>query len=71
MEDGVVAMVNGHEEKLGPVETIVLAIGVASVNELVSKLEGKLDKVITIGDALKARKAIEAIEEGFIAGIEI
>ncbi len=42
-----------------------------SVNDLAASLEGKVSRVITIGDAVKVRKAMEAIEEGYKAGMEV
>ncbi len=71
MEDGIIASVNGKDEKIGPADTIIFAVGLESANELRSRLEKQVEKVITIGDAVKARKALEAIEEGFLAGLEI
>lgn len=71
LEDGVIASVNGKEEKIGPADTVVLAVGVSPVNELTSRLEKLVEKLITIGDAVKERKALEAIEEGFLAGLEV
>ncbi|MDI3534838.1 MAG: hypothetical protein PWQ82_1203 [Thermosediminibacterales bacterium] len=70
VDDGVIVDRNGKEEKIGPADTIVLAVGVKPVNELVNKLEGKVNKLITVGDALEVRKALEAIEEGYKAGLE-
>ena len=69
--DSVIISKGGKEEKIGPFDTIVLAVGVKSENELVSKLQGKVKELVTIGDAMKARKALEAIEEGYKAGLEI
>jgi NADPH-dependent 2,4-dienoyl-CoA reductase/sulfur reductase-like enzyme len=70
VDDGVIVDRNGKEEKISPTDTIVLAVGVKPVNELVNKLEGKVNKLITVGDALEVRKALEAIEEGYKAGLE-
>lgn len=55
----------GRQFTLDNVDTVVMAIGSRPVNDLAEKLEGKVDKVITIGDAIKVRRAMEAIEEGF------
>jgi len=70
-KDGVIVTANGKDEKVGPADTIVMALGSRSVNTLAPKLEGKVEKLITIGDAVKVRKALEAIEEGYRAGLEI
>jgi hypothetical protein len=34
-------------------------------------LEGKVPQLISIGDAVKARKALDAIAEGYMAGWKI
>ncbi|MCY6370590.1 FAD-dependent oxidoreductase [Clostridium ganghwense] len=67
----VTADKEGNESKLQNIDTVVMAIGSRPVNELAAKLEGKVEKVITVGDAVKVRKALEAVEEGFRAGLEI
>lgn len=71
LEDGVLALVNGKEEIIGPVDTVVFAMGLRSENELSARLENQVEKVITVGDAVEVRKALEAIKEGFRAGLEI
>lgn len=53
-----------------PAETIVLALGMVSNNELAKELEKKVP-VKVIGDALSPRNALEAIREGFLAGATI
>lgn len=71
LKDGVLASANGKDEIIGPVDTVVFAMGLRSENELSSRLENQVEKVITIGDAVEVRKALEAIKEGFRAGLEI
>lgn len=66
-----VAVINGQEEMFIPADSVVLAVGSQSVNHLTSQLEGKIDHVITIGDAVSIRHALEAIEEGYEAGLKI
>jgi 2,4-dienoyl-CoA reductase (NADPH2) len=41
-----------------------MACGCTSVDDLSEKLKGKVPEVHVIGDAKKARKALEAIHEG-------
>ncbi|MCM1991794.1 FAD-dependent oxidoreductase [Oceanirhabdus seepicola] len=67
----VIADKEGKQSKLENIDTVVMAIGSRTVNELAAKLEGKVEKVITIGDAVKVRKGFEAIDEGFRVGFEI
>jgi thioredoxin reductase len=65
--DGALLVTNG-EEWLYPCDTIVTAFGTAAYNPLSEKLIGKCETVV-VGDALEARKALEAAREGFIAGL--
>ena len=71
LDDGVISEIDGTEIKIGPADTIVMAIGAKSVNSLTKELEGKVPQVLTIGDALKVRKALEAVEEGYRAGLAV
>jgi 2,4-dienoyl-CoA reductase-like NADH-dependent reductase (Old Yellow Enzyme family)/thioredoxin reductase len=71
LPDGISIERNGQAEKIGPVDTIVLAVGVAPCNRLSDELKGKVDRLMTIGDAASVRKALDAIAEGYVAGIEI
>ncbi|QZY56190.1 FAD-dependent oxidoreductase [Crassaminicella profunda] len=67
----VIADQEENKSKLENVDTVVMAIGSRPVNTLAKKIQGKVEKVITIGDAVKVRKALEAVEEGFRAGLQI
>ena len=69
--DGLIIEKEGREENIGTFDTIVLAVGVEPCNELIGVLEGKVPELIGIGDALKARKALDAIAEGYMAGWKI
>jgi 2,4-dienoyl-CoA reductase-like NADH-dependent reductase (Old Yellow Enzyme family)/thioredoxin reductase len=71
LADGLRIEREGREEKIGPFDTVILAVGLEPCNGLKSKLEGKVVRLITIGDALSPRKALEAIEEGYRAGLEV
>lgn len=59
----------GDTTTLYPCDTIVLAIGTRAYNPLQAELEGLCD-VVVIGDAVKARKALDASREGFDSGIK-
>jgi pyruvate/2-oxoglutarate dehydrogenase complex dihydrolipoamide dehydrogenase (E3) component len=48
-----------------PIETVVMAVGVQANRELPDALENSGLDVRVIGDAIKPRKALEAIWEGF------
>jgi NADPH-dependent 2,4-dienoyl-CoA reductase/sulfur reductase-like enzyme len=71
LKDEVMIERDGNEEKLGPFDTIVLAIGLEPSNELSAALAGKVDRLITIGDAAKIANALEAVEQGYMAGLAI
>jgi 2,4-dienoyl-CoA reductase-like NADH-dependent reductase (Old Yellow Enzyme family)/thioredoxin reductase len=60
----VVISRNGVEETWEGFDTIVLACGVRSKDELSKQIEGKVKEVYVIGDAAKARRGLEAIRSG-------
>jgi NADH dehydrogenase FAD-containing subunit len=69
VESGILT-VNGKESTI-PADTIVLAVGAVSVNELTQSLQGKPYRVVTVGDAKEVRKVHQAVLEGFAAGLGI
>ena len=71
VSDGVVVSRDGREETIGGMDTIVLAMGAVSVNELAKEIEGKISKVHVIGDAQSPAKATEAIAAGAQVGRSI
>jgi NADH dehydrogenase FAD-containing subunit len=56
------------EDWFCPCDTVVTAFGTEAYNPLSEKLKGKCETVVA-GDALAARKALEAAREGFVAGL--
>ena len=64
LDDGAVVNKAGKESKLDGFDTIVLAMGTKSVNNLKGNLERRVPELYIIGDALAPRQAIDAIEEG-------
>jgi len=62
---------DGKRETIGPFDTVVTAVGLKPSNELQSRLEGKVGRVVTVGDAAGVRKALEAVAEGYRAGLAI
>lgn len=52
-------------------DSIVVAAGSESENSLFPGLENRIKEVHVIGDAKEPRKALDAIEEGFLAGLKI
>jgi pyruvate/2-oxoglutarate dehydrogenase complex dihydrolipoamide dehydrogenase (E3) component len=71
LTDGVLVDIEGKEEKLTGFDNIVLAMGVKSYNPLEEKIKGKVPEIYVIGDAVKPRKALEAIEEGARVAVRI
>mgnify|MGYP004702819009 CR=1 FL=1 len=69
--DGLIIERDGCEENLGIYDTIVLAPGVESCNNLSATLAGRGPEIYTIGDAVKIRKALDAIAEGYVTGLMI
>jgi 2-enoate reductase len=48
-----------------PCDTLVIAVGYQSDKSLEVELEGKIDKVFTIGDNVRPAKIIDAVHQGF------
>jgi pyruvate/2-oxoglutarate dehydrogenase complex dihydrolipoamide dehydrogenase (E3) component len=63
-EGVVVISRNGVEETWDGFDTIVLACGVRSKDELSKQIQGKVKEAHVIGDAAKARRGLEAIRSG-------
>jgi pyruvate/2-oxoglutarate dehydrogenase complex dihydrolipoamide dehydrogenase (E3) component len=69
---GIIATDSGGARRsIDIFDTIVLAVGAKPLDEISREIEGKVPEVYVIGDALKARKALEAIAEGARVGREI
>ncbi len=69
--DSVVIDREGKEETIGSMDTIVLALGVASLRELEDELKDKVNEVYVIGDAKTPATAMEAIAAGAEIGRQI
>lgn len=67
--DGVTTKKDGDSCRI-PADAVVLAFGMTSNNSLAKELEGQITLTV-VGDAAKARKALEAIREGWLAGARI
>ncbi len=71
-EDGSVEIVQGGEQKtLGAFDSVVLAGGMRPVNALITELQGTIDNLQSVGDANTVRTVLEALEEGYEAGLKI
>ena len=69
-KDRVIAR-RGDREVVFPVETIVMAVGARANREPADALQDAPFEVHVIGDAVRPRKALEAIQEGFKVGLEV
>ena len=69
-EGKVLVCYKGEETWLGA-ETIVLALGSRADGKMRKEWERKFPQMIAVGDCVDARKAKEAIHEGFWAGLRI
>ncbi|MBI4334579.1 MAG: FAD-dependent oxidoreductase [Chloroflexi bacterium] len=69
--DAVIAVSGASEVPLGAFDSIVLAVGAQPRNEIAGELAGKVKEIRVIGDALKPRRAIDAIREGAEAGMTV
>jgi 2,4-dienoyl-CoA reductase-like NADH-dependent reductase (Old Yellow Enzyme family)/thioredoxin reductase len=71
IDAGVVISTATGEKKVIEADTVVLAAGSTPNNELAAALKGKVDRVLLVGDCVEPRSIMEALEEGFKAGIAI
>ena len=62
---------NAGSQKVIPVDTVILAVGSRSNNELYLALQGKIESLSIIGDAAKPRKVLDAIHEAYAEAARI
>ncbi len=67
--DVVVETAAGRESI--PADTVVMAVGTRSVNDLARRIERDGTPVVTLGDAASPRNMIDAIREGFEAALAV
>lgn len=70
-DDGVVYSQDDKEISLTGFDTVVLALGAEAYNPLETELSSMNKEMYVIGDGLKARKALEAIQEAKNIAISI
>ncbi|MHB8076467.1 oxidoreductase [Desulfosporosinus fructosivorans] len=68
--DGVLVE-NDGTQKVIPADTVILAVGSRSNNELYLALQGKIESLSIIGDAAKPRKVLDAIHEAYAEAIRV
>ena len=66
-DDKVIIVKDGREE-VRHVDSVVWAVGAQPEDGLTLRLKETSFKIITVGDALEVRNALEAVEEGYKAG---
>jgi len=71
IKDGAIIEQRGNRETISGMDTIVIALGVESVNELAALIKNLVSEVYVIGDAEKPGKALEAIVSGARIGRQI
>jgi len=66
-------LVSNQEGKQERVEgdVVVLALGSTPIKQLAIELEGKMPEIYEVGDCQQPRKIIDAVYEGFLAGIRL
>jgi len=70
VDDGAMIVKNDNSEKISA-DTVLLAVGSKPNNDFAAELAGKAYKVVTIGDAAKVGKVMEAVQSGFLVGMRI
>jgi len=63
--DDAVVVETGEGRDEIPADTVIIATGAVSVNDLAAQVQDLGIKVVTIGDAKEPRKITEAVREGF------
>lgn len=63
-DDGVLVEAPTGEQKLGPFDTIVMAVGATPVRDLEEQVKNIVPEVYVIGDAAKPGKILAAVEQG-------
>jgi 2,4-dienoyl-CoA reductase-like NADH-dependent reductase (Old Yellow Enzyme family)/thioredoxin reductase len=70
LADGAVVVKDCVTETISA-DTVIVAAGIKPNNDLEVELTGKPYKVVTIGDANKVAKVMEALEAGYLAGMQV
>lgn len=70
-KDGVIAEDNSNKEIKIPADTIIVAVGMKSLEDDVNALRCCAEDFITIGDCIKPGKVLEAVHGGYFAAKNI
>jgi 2-enoate reductase len=69
--EGVLVTDKEGKQQTLKADTIVVALGAKSQNELAEDLKDKVSELYLVGDCMSPRKIMEAMREGFLAGWRI
>lgn len=71
-EDGTITInTQGKDADIGPFDKIVMAIGMNARKGLADEIKDFVDEIAFAGDALSPGNALDAIENGYMAGYKI
>ncbi|HWQ43959.1 MAG TPA: FAD-dependent oxidoreductase [Desulfosporosinus sp.] len=70
-KDAIVYEIDGEVSEFKGIKDVVIALGSKPENALKEKLEGKVKKLVVVGDASEVGQGMEAVESGFQAGYYI
>lgn len=65
ISNGVLKAQVGTEEKVYPVDSVVLCVGYRSENDIYEALKNQTDEIYLLGDAKKVSNIMYAIWDGF------
>jgi pyruvate/2-oxoglutarate dehydrogenase complex dihydrolipoamide dehydrogenase (E3) component len=71
LDDGVMVLRDGQEEAIRGMDSMIVAMGTRSVDDLSEEIKDSVAEVYVIGDAKEPRKVLEAITEGSAVGRRI
>jgi len=69
--EAVVYEKDGTQQTVTGLDNVILAIGAVSVNTLSQELQDMGVNIIVVGDAKQSRQALEAVKEGYEAGLTV
>ncbi|MCL4371246.1 MAG: FAD-dependent oxidoreductase [Chloroflexi bacterium] len=71
-KDGSIEIIQDGERRiLGPFDNVILAGGMQPIHDLTDELRGTVGSLQTVGDANAVRTVLEALEEGYEAGLRV
>jgi len=70
-QTGLEIQKNSGETETLPADSVVISAGSRPENRLFREIEGLVPELHLIGDAKEPRNALEAVREGFLAGLKI